>query len=154
MAEQVIIESSHKGGQGVDASNLFDPHHIRETTRLAERAIREEWPIDFETRKLVIDKMKDILSNAAADERNQIGAGKVIISADMINAKRQTTAQPQQHLHGKMDDATQATANQVAKDALDASDLVAAAGLLDSSRVGVASNGVHKNGSAKQLDTA
>ena len=65
---------------------------------LMRRAIKGKWPITREIRQKVIDQMVLVVDCAESD-RDKIGAAKVIVSADGMNAKREATATPQQHEH-------------------------------------------------------
>lgn len=65
---------------------------------LMRRAIKGKWPITKEIRQKVIDQMVLVVDCAESD-RDKIGAAKVIVSADGMNAKREATATPQQHEH-------------------------------------------------------
>jgi len=72
---------------------------------LIRRAIKNNWPIPPEYRKLVCDQMALIVGRSE-DERNRIGAAKVLVAADLVNAKREDSdaredaaKTPQQHLH-------------------------------------------------------
>jgi len=67
---------------------------------LANRALRERWPLTPEMREfIVLEAMKIAMSSH--DERNRLGAMRVLVSADRTNSVRENTATPQQvnHLH-------------------------------------------------------
>lgn len=68
-----------QGGQG---------GHIRSEMKLAEIAIRDEYPIGPEIRQKIIDKAFGILIGSES-ERAQLSAAKVLIAADTLNAKRE-----------------------------------------------------------------
>lgn len=74
----------HKG-QG----HLLDPHHERETAQMIRRAIRNKWPVRQDVKQLVIDRMAEIVRDSE-QERNKIAAASVIVSADNVNARRET----------------------------------------------------------------
>lgn len=72
---------------------------------LVRRAIRNDYPISPEIRKALVEQMH-LVMECSDDQRNQIGAAKVLIFADAINAKREAMDQadelkksPTIHLH-------------------------------------------------------
>lgn len=56
--------------------------------RLVRRAILNGWPIPDEIRQLVVNQMALIVGKSPT-EKNQIGAAKVLIAADSVNARRE-----------------------------------------------------------------
>ena len=76
---------------------------------MVRRAIKEGWPITPQLRRILVDKMADVMT-LADDERTQVAAAKVLIAADAINTKREAMdqaddhkAQPDLHLHAHAD---------------------------------------------------
>lgn len=55
---------------------------------MVSRAVRHGWPISDEVRKLVVDQMALVVKESDND-RNKIGAAKVLVSADSVNARRE-----------------------------------------------------------------
>lgn len=73
-----------------------DPHRIRGNIALIRRAIREDYPIDAETRASLVREMRNIMETNE-DERARIGAAATIIAADNVNAKREAMDQKDEH---------------------------------------------------------
>ena len=81
---------------------------------LVRRAIREDWPIPADVRKKLVDQMAAVVTSEiivvytddgedreeAIDSaiRNKIAAAKVLVAADMVNAKREAMDQKDEHL--------------------------------------------------------
>lgn len=55
---------------------------------LVRRAIKNNWPLSPEIRQLVVSQMALVVGKSE-DERNKIGAAKVLVAADNVNAKRE-----------------------------------------------------------------
>ena len=55
--------------------------------RLIRTAIKKEWPITPQIRRIIVDQMVEIVGTDA-DTRVKIAAAKTLVSADGINAKR------------------------------------------------------------------
>ena len=72
--------------QGVLGDGALQPG--RYNMRLIRRAIREDWPLSPETRKLVVEQMGDVVRLGKTD-RNKIGAALVLVAADGVNVKRE-----------------------------------------------------------------
>lgn len=70
---------------------------------LARRAIKAGWPISDEVKKLVVDQMAEVVGSSD-DERNRIGAARVLVAADGVNARREAADSPHLHLHGVLSD--------------------------------------------------
>ena len=56
---------------------------------LTRRAIRNDWQISADARGKIVSEMIRIVSSSASD-RERIGAAKVLIAADAVNARRET----------------------------------------------------------------
>lgn len=56
---------------------------------LVRRAIREDWPIPAETRKLLVDQLAKVIGESKK-ERNKIAASRVLVAADSVNVKRES----------------------------------------------------------------
>jgi hypothetical protein len=54
-------------------------------TRLAERALRERWPIPKAIRGPLIDRLAGIVSNPGASPREATAAARAILAASKIN---------------------------------------------------------------------
>lgn len=72
---------------------------------MIKRAIRNDWPITAEMRKILVARMQEIIKTSD-DDRNCIGAAKALLLADSINVKRESMDQadehkrmPDKHLH-------------------------------------------------------
>lgn len=65
----------------------------RSDRMMMRRAIKERWPISEDMRTLIINKMALIVGRSE-NERNQISAAQVLVSADKINVTEQE-AEPQ-----------------------------------------------------------
>lgn len=63
---------------------------------IARRAIRNDWPISEEVRKLVADQMASIIGNGRT-ERDRIAAAKVLVAADSVNQRREAMDQADEH---------------------------------------------------------
>lgn len=63
---------------------------LRSDLQIIRRAIRNDWPIDPGTRQRVVSQMVT-LAESAEDERTRVSAAKTLISADAINARREST---------------------------------------------------------------
>ena len=70
----------------------------RNNMQLALKAIRENWPISNQIRQMVINQMALVVGKST-DDRSKIAACKVLVAADLCNAKREATETPQQHEH-------------------------------------------------------
>lgn len=56
---------------------------------LVARAIRNDWPISNDVRAKLVSQMVWLMDNS--DERYQVAAAKVLVAADAINARREST---------------------------------------------------------------
>lgn len=63
---------------------------------LARRAIREDWPMSAEMRTLLINQMALVVGRSP-DERNKIGAARVMVAADSVNVRREEMDQRDEH---------------------------------------------------------
>ena len=84
------------GGRGKFVDT--DPHRVRGSIALIRRAIRNDYPIDAETRASLIREMRDIMETNE-DERARIGAAATIIAADNANIKREAMDQKDEHAY-------------------------------------------------------
>ena len=55
---------------------------------MTRRAIRSDWPIPADARGQIVCEMVRIISGSASD-RERIGAARVLIAADSVNARRE-----------------------------------------------------------------
>lgn len=80
MSDQLAENTQIAGGLG----GPVQPGTARDT-RLAERAVRQRWPIPDEKRGAIINRLCDIALDKKTREREAISAAKAIISADRQN---------------------------------------------------------------------
>lgn len=64
-------------------------HAGRYNMALVRRAIRNDWPIPDELRKLVTAQMGVVLQDDKISRRAKIAASKVILTADQVNVRRE-----------------------------------------------------------------
>jgi len=76
--------------QEIGGQPVVDPRTGGKDMRLLRRAIREDWPITPEIRRLIVNQMA-LTAGRSEDERNRIAAAKVLVAADSINARREAT---------------------------------------------------------------
>lgn len=76
--------------QQIGGQPVVDPRTGGKDMRLLRRAIREDWPITPEIRRLIVNQMA-LTAGRSEDERNRIAAAKVLVAADSINARREAT---------------------------------------------------------------
>jgi len=88
MSEQNGKPADFSGGIGGQCP--VDPRTGGKDLALLRRAIKAEWRIKSEYRRLVINEMAALV-HKSSDERIKISAAKVLIVADAINAKREAT---------------------------------------------------------------
>ena len=85
---------------------VIDPRTTARDLKLLRRAIRNDWPIPEADRAYILSQVMGVLKTSG-DERNILTAAKVFLSADSINAKRETNdlaaeakaAEQHNHLH-------------------------------------------------------
>jgi hypothetical protein len=113
------------GGQGATAPTEAPS---RAEMVLAAAAFRGQWPITDEVREAVLKSMVAVLGSTEND-RDRIGAAKVIVAADLANVKREAIEQKEsqptgpmivvvQHQDGWYDNPAAATAARAAASAL------------------------------------
>ena len=90
-------QSEPENPQGVRGEVLTDPHHTRADIVLIRRAIREDWPVDSEARRVVVERMKKILENPLSDDELAMKASGVLLAADTNNIKRESLDQKDEH---------------------------------------------------------
>ncbi len=73
--------SQPEGGLG---GNLAPGRGIRDT-RLAERALRERWPIPRAIRRPLIERLYEIVEDTASSPREVTSAAKAILAASKLN---------------------------------------------------------------------
>ena len=56
---------------------------------LVRRAIKKQWPIDRKRRQAIVDQMA-LIVDQGEEARDKIAAAKVLVSADAVNAKRES----------------------------------------------------------------
>lgn len=84
------------------AEQLDDPHHLRQTLRDVQRAIRNRWPIREDVRQGLMLKLSQIALGNNNDVRANINAAKAIIQAERQNQVDQmaaVNAGSDQHVH-------------------------------------------------------
>ena len=60
--------------------------------RLAERALKEHWPITNEIREDVVRRAQEVLARDDASVGQIVAAGRLLALADSLNVKRETNA--------------------------------------------------------------
>ena len=76
------------GGKGGGCSPNLSPDQTSDT-RLAERAVRERWPIPAEVRAKLPAMLAGIIDDAEASPRNKIAAARVLLTADGLNLEQE-----------------------------------------------------------------
>lgn len=75
---------------------LSDPHHLKADAAMVRRAIREDWPLTPEIRRMIVSQMA-LVAGRSGDERNRIAAAKVLVAADSVNVRREALDQADEH---------------------------------------------------------
>lgn len=84
------------GGRGKFVDT--DPHRIRGSIKLIQRAIRNDYPMSPEDRAEIVAEMLDVMRNSE-DHRAKIGAASTLLTADNINVKREAMDQKDEHAY-------------------------------------------------------
>ena len=64
---------------GLRFGELFrDPRHVRSDLQLVRRAIREGWPMDDQTLRVVLDRVRALADEPDASDRVKLGACRVV----------------------------------------------------------------------------
>ncbi len=63
---------------------------------LVRRAVRNDWPLSDDLRRLVVTQMALIVGRAE-NERERIAAAKVLVAADAVNHRREASDQADEH---------------------------------------------------------
>lgn len=94
----------NNGGQGEEPPT-------RSEMVLYQRAIRNRWPVGPKLKRRIVRAMAKVVENHDSNERDKIGAARVLVAADALNAKREQTesqadtagqVQRHEHLHANV----------------------------------------------------
>lgn len=87
-------------------TSLIDPRTACQDIKLLRRAIREDWPMSPEVRKMVMNQLAIVVGTSGEQTRSRVAAAKALIAADSVNVKREALDQadahkaaPSTHLH-------------------------------------------------------
>lgn len=81
--DTVVSDAAVSGGQGGGAE--ASAPMTRSETRLVGRAIKKRWQISEAKRQEIVDKLCDIVTGPKANNRNRIGAARVLATMEGQN---------------------------------------------------------------------
>lgn len=82
-------------GGKVDLFN--DARHLRRDRQLVETAIREKWPISSDDRRLIVERLVNIVTTTDS-EKSCVAAARALIAADGLNVAADRPAPVNQRL--------------------------------------------------------